>query len=213
MTRHISRQLIGRQRPFGGRLDDGGRGDGGDGGQGDDGGDAYGRLMAALGDDLLGASDAEVLAAVDTPAEAEAMAAQVRRMLLGTAKDFRQRRLRAAATEYRRRVQALQMRWVDLPALADDRRQLLSHVFAAQPAMRDVMVTVQHRSFKELTDADVASCLVQLAELGAVDLMATAAAARDEAFCSDIVALEPPAAEPRTPMTLADVAPGGKKES
>jgi hypothetical protein len=63
----------------------------------------------------------------------------------------------------------LQTRWVDLPDTAEERRALLGGLLARHPRMEAALVTVQHREFKELTDADVESCLAQLAELGVLD--------------------------------------------
>jgi hypothetical protein len=111
--------------------------------------------------------EAEVVALAGVPAETEILETQA--ILTRAAKDFRQRYLRAAAAEYKARIKALSTRWVDLPDSPADRRALLSWVFTRHPAMEAAFLTIQHREFKELTDGDVESCLMQLADLGVLD--------------------------------------------
>ena len=95
-----------------------------------------------------------------------AAAEGVRTLLLKAVKDYRQRHLRVAAHEYRQRVRDIEAHWLDLPDQAGERRALLAAVFDRHPAMQSALLTVQHREFKELSDHDVESCLVQLAALG-----------------------------------------------
>jgi hypothetical protein len=129
------------------------------------------RLYAGLAETYLTATDAEVLADCADAGEAPRAAADaVRALMHRAAKDHRQRHLRAAAAEYRRLSAAMQTRWVDLPVSPMARRSLLATVLAANPRIETAFLTVQHREFKELSDGDVESCLVQLAELGVLDL-------------------------------------------
>jgi hypothetical protein len=58
---------------------------------------------------------------------------------------------------------------VDLPDGVDARRALLAGIFERHPEMTDAFLTVQHRELRELTDADVESCLAQMLELGVFD--------------------------------------------
>jgi hypothetical protein len=127
-------------------------------------------LMNGLGESILTQSDEELLAETTALGEnPRAAAAEVRDVLRGAAKTFRQRHLRAAAAEYQRRAASLKRGWLDLPATPGDRRAMLASVFARNPRMESAFLTVQHREFKELSDADVESCLLQLKELGVLD--------------------------------------------
>ena len=131
---------------------------------------AYDALLDALGEATLAMTEAELVRECrDADEDPAAVAASTRALLLGAAKDYRQRHLRAAAEEYRRRVAEIGTRWVDLPETPEARRALLASLFARNPTMQSAYLTVQHRDFKELSDADVESALVQLAELGVLE--------------------------------------------
>jgi Mg2+ and Co2+ transporter CorA len=127
-------------------------------------------LMDALAESGRALDDGAVLAESRARGEDPVVAAEaVRSMLRDTGKRYRQRRLRAAAAEYRRASERLSTRWVDLPDGVDERRSLLASIFARHPEMTDAFLTVQHRELRELTDADVESCLAQMLELGVFD--------------------------------------------
>ncbi len=124
-------------------------------------------LMNGMAEAVLSQSDEELLAETVSEGEDPSLAAASVRDILRTAsKTYRQRHLRAAAVEYQKRSASLKRGWIDLPEAAGDRRTLLASVFARNPQMQSAFLTVQHREFKELSDADVESCLLQLRELG-----------------------------------------------
>ena len=124
-------------------------------------------LMNSLADAALSQTDEELHAEAASSGEEPAFAAsEVRDLLRSASKSYRQRHLRAAALEYQKRVASLKRGWIDLPETAGDRRSLLASVFAMNPRMESAFLTLQHREFKELSDTDVESCLVQLRELG-----------------------------------------------
>lgn len=127
-------------------------------------------LMEALAETTFATSDAELVEECHLAGEDPAgVAAATRMVLLTAAKDFRQRHLRAAASQYKKRIAEMGTRWVDLPDAPSERRTLLASLFAVHPGMQSAYLTIQHRDFKELSDADVESCLIQLAELGLLD--------------------------------------------
>lgn len=127
-------------------------------------------LMDALAESGRALDDGAVLAEARARGEDPVVAAEaVRSMLRDTGKRYRQRRLRAAVAEYRQARERLSTRWVELPDGVDERRALLASIFARHPEMTDAFLTVQHRELRELTDADVESCLAQMLELGVFD--------------------------------------------
>jgi hypothetical protein len=127
-------------------------------------------LMDALAESGRALDDGAVFAESRARGEDPVVAADaVRSLLRDTGKRYRQRRLRAAAAEYRRASERLSTRWVDLPDGVDARRALLAGIFERYPEMTDAFLTVQHRELRELTDADVESCLAQMLELGVFD--------------------------------------------
>ena len=131
---------------------------------------AYAAIMDALAETTLAVDDATLFDEARMASEDPLAAAEgVRTLLLQAAKDYRQRHLRMAANEYRQRVRDIEAHWIDLPDQAGERRTLLAAVLARHPAMQSALLTVQHREFKELSDHDVESCLIQLAALGVLD--------------------------------------------
>ena len=127
-------------------------------------------IMNALAESVADASDADVLAedreAGEDPGRT---AARVHALLGRAAKDYEQRRLREAQKAYDQRVRTLRARPYALPRMPEDRRKLFVLVMSRKPEIGAALLTAQHREFKDLTDADVQSCLEQLAALGVLD--------------------------------------------
>ncbi len=80
------------------------------------------------------------------------------------------KRLRRARQEYETRVAEIESREYHLPESMAEQRRLLAAVFHARPKVAG-MVTLQFRDLRGLPDADVTSCLRQLAELGVLDAL------------------------------------------
>jgi len=126
-------------------------------------------VMDTVSDPLLQMSDDQVLAETVASGEnPEQSAAEVKGLLLIAVKDYRQRRLRSAQEEYEREAFASQQRQAALPDTAEERRLLLSLVCQQRPEIGNAL-TLRHRHFEELTDADVESSLEELQELGTLD--------------------------------------------
>lgn len=98
--------------------------------------------------------------------DVDAIAGDVKDALLAGVRRFEQRKLTAAREQYKSRMQAPK-KYV-LPATAADRRDQFLAILAARPQMKR-MLTVQHRDFSNLTDADIESALEELGELGFFD--------------------------------------------
>lgn len=136
--------------------------------------DDYEKELAAVWDALAEtvaeSSDQEILAqAREEGIDVHTTANRVRDILRHVVKARQQVKLREAQERYRKRILEIYQAQQALPQRSQDRRALLSAIFAKIPEMRSVLLTTQHREFEGLTDADVASCLKQLAYLGILD--------------------------------------------
>jgi hypothetical protein len=121
-----------------------------------------GRLVDALVEDILAASDEEILAeeaaaGADPAKTADAMQALFERSVLLSNKD-KMRRAKAGATAAR------QVSVVPTVTGTADARERLRRVLASRPA--DVPLTLAARNESELSDEDVLGMLQDLEELG-----------------------------------------------
>ncbi len=124
-------------------------------------------IMEALAESVAEASDEEILRETREAAEdPRVIADRVRDVLRRAAKDFEQRRLRAAEKAHEEHVQSLRTRSSSLPNTPEDRRKLFTLVMTRKPELGQALVTLQNREFKNFTDADIQSCLEQLGALG-----------------------------------------------
>jgi hypothetical protein len=127
-------------------------------------------IMNALAESVLEMSDEEILAeAREEGEDPEEVAERVKNVLLEAVKAYEQRHLRTDQEQYKRRVAAMGDKRCEMPTTPNEKRKLLAAFFARNLAMKSVLLTVQHRKFEDLTDADVESHLRQLKELGALD--------------------------------------------
>jgi hypothetical protein len=123
-------------------------------------------VVDALARSITDATDEEIqedarISGVDL----DANAAQLKQMFVDTTKAFYKRKYLLAQQAYSAEVQNLQRTSVELPSSAADRRSLLQLV-AAQQAQMGAEFMAKFRDFEELSDADVASLLQELAALG-----------------------------------------------
>jgi len=124
-------------------------------------------MMEQLAESCLTATDGDLVA--EAGDDAKRWAEETRSLLGSTMKAYRQRHLDEARREYARAMESLNSRWIELPDSPDDRRMLLGTALANLPKVREAFLTIQHRDFQTLSDADVETCLAQLAELGILD--------------------------------------------
>lgn len=124
-------------------------------------------IMDALAESMAEASDEDVLReAREVGEDPRTTGDRVRNVLKRAAKDFEQRRLRAAEKTHAERVQSLRARSYTLPNTPEDRRKLFTLVITRKPELGRALVTLQNREFRSFTDADIQSCLEQLGALG-----------------------------------------------
>lgn len=127
-------------------------------------------ILDALADSILEAPSDEILGEVRAEGlDPESLAADVRKGLLSVVSDFRRRRLQAARRAYEEQRRLLEEKHFSLPESPTERRTLLASVLARQTASGLGSLTAQYRDLQEMTDDDVRSLLLQLAELGALD--------------------------------------------
>jgi hypothetical protein len=98
--------------------------------------------------------------------DVDAIAGDVKQALLAGVKRFEQRNLIAAREKYKSRMQ--EPKKYVLPSTPVGRRDQFFALLAMQPQMKTIL-TVQHRDFSTLTDADIESALEELGELGFFD--------------------------------------------
>ena len=122
----------------------------------------YYRVMNALADAVL-KNEPESL--TDESPQSGGEAKQLRRLMIGTVKDFRQKHLRAALLEYQSQVKEIRAHQYAIPTTPEARRKLLESVFSKNPGMQNAFLTVQHREFTAFSDSDIKSLLKQLFEL------------------------------------------------
>jgi len=131
-------------------------------------GDKLHRVLNALAEDLANVSDIELVAEARAAGRDPARSAgELRDLLLGTVKDFKDKRRRAVERAHQASVERLNAARFALPETPAEQRALLAVALERRPDVREM--TVQHRDFTELSDDDVASLLKQLQHLGVLD--------------------------------------------
>jgi len=122
--------------------------------------------MNALADNVESLTDKDLLE--DSAAQgldAKKEGTSVRELLADAVLRAKKVHLREAVEGHRQAVVAFGARTVRLPETSAERRALLQGFVARKPQMREAL-TLQHRNFESLSDADVESALKQLDALG-----------------------------------------------
>lgn len=124
-------------------------------------------IMDALAESVAEASDEDLLAeAREAGEDHRRTAARVRDVLKRAAKDYEQRRLRTAEKAHEEQVRSIRARPYVLPDTPEGRRKLFTLVVTRKPELRQALLTLQNREFRNFTDADIRSCLEHLGALG-----------------------------------------------
>ncbi len=126
------------------------------------------RFYEAMAESVVHESDNEIFSEAGSAVWAWARAEGVRQTLLEGVKAFEQKKLSAAYLEYQAAVAKFQERQNPLPATVEGRRELLNQVFLRLSKEQQSSLTLQHRGFKNMSDDDVKSALLQLEALGAL---------------------------------------------
>jgi len=131
------------------------------------------KILDAAEECLLQATDQEILSESKEMGEVpEAVAQEVRAMLLNGLMQHKKTRLRAAEVQHSLLVAELGQRKTILPGTPTGRKRLLEKVLQSLAALspgQPVMATVQFRMGSELTDDEVSQQLLQMSQLGLLD--------------------------------------------
>jgi hypothetical protein len=132
------------------------------------------RLMFGLADSIADASPSEVLEEADqNQINLLDEADEVRGILRAAGRQYLQRKLRESRQAYETAVTELQAKQYDLPKSTKERKELLRVTLRERPDFQPIVMTAQHRNFKELSDEDVTSFLKQLKDLGLLEVPAS----------------------------------------
>lgn len=127
-------------------------------------------LMDSLAERAAEASEKEILdEAAAAGADVKVEADRVRGVLADAILQAKKQRRFDAAAAHKQSVAAIAERTARLPGSPAARKRLLDRVVQQQPAMRQTVMTLQHREFESFSDGDVESALRQLHALGLLD--------------------------------------------
>ena len=127
------------------------------------------RILLALSESLLTASDEEILDELPHEEDPVALAEEVRANLLRAVQTYKHRKLATARAAYEERLRELAEEGPPLPESADERRSLLRVLLARHPTLVPGVLTAQYRNLRDVPDEDIQSLLIQLHKLGAFE--------------------------------------------
>lgn len=126
-------------------------------------------ILDGLAESIEAATPEEILEDAQAAGEnPHIVADNVKTKLLHALKRFEQKKLEAARQAYQLHATSCAPKKNCLPDTPHERRRCLSAVFKTMPRLGEVL-TIQHRSFEDLSDEDVQTALEELAELGFLD--------------------------------------------
>ena len=126
-------------------------------------------ILDGLAESIEAATHEEILEDAQAAGEnPEVVADNIKRTLLRAVKRFEQKKLEAARQAYQLHATNSAPKKYCLPDTPHERRRWLFAVFQSKPRLGEVL-TIQHRSFEDLSDEDVQTALEELAELGFLD--------------------------------------------
>src|SRR5713226_9297353 len=119
-------------------------------------------FMNGMAESVAEMSDEELTQELaEEPVDSE----QVRRLLLNTIKECKQRLLVEAQKRYDEHVAALVSDEFEIPSGLEEQREMITSILASNPLLGAGLLTAQYRDFNELSDEDVESYLRQLMKL------------------------------------------------
>lgn len=128
------------------------------------------RLLSGLADSLESVSDEQLFSELRERGEdPEAMAREVRGVLAGAVKRFRQRNLEKAKSDHALAVKTFTNRSRNLPTDMLSKRALLARVLASRPDLSGLTAQWRGRDSDVIPDVDVDDLLNQLEALGLLD--------------------------------------------
>jgi hypothetical protein len=124
--------------------------------------DELANIMNAIADSVLEMPDEEIREEINEEGDnTEA----IRRIMLNSVTDCRQKKLREARKRYEKRVSFFQETKFDLPESPDEKRHLIQAMLGSLAAHNQARVTAQFREFENLPDEDLDGVLQQIIAL------------------------------------------------
>ncbi|HSS20987.1 MAG TPA: hypothetical protein VLL54_13005 [Pyrinomonadaceae bacterium] len=119
-------------------------------------------FMNGMAESVAEVSDEELTQEfAEEPVDSE----RIRKLLLNTIKEFKQRPLLEAQKRYGENVAALVSDECEIPSGLEEQREMIASILASNPLIGSGLLTAQFRDFNELSDEDVESYLRQLMKL------------------------------------------------
>ncbi len=123
-------------------------------------------IMNAMAESTLDMTDEEIECEIrEEGDDPNAVAERVRDVLREAVNACRQRILLESQKQYDERIATLRTKKYKMPGLPEERREMISTLLAANPALGYGLLTAQFRDFKNLPDEDIEIYLGQLLEL------------------------------------------------
>ncbi len=128
----------------------------------------WNRFWNGIAESIADLPDDQLLAEAREAGQDPAQTAEdVRHLLLDAVKQYRQRPLRKARSDYEISIISLRDRPFSLPIDMPSKRELLSLALSSHPEFQTL--TAQWRDLRSIPDSDVDGLLEQLGQLGVLD--------------------------------------------
>jgi hypothetical protein len=126
-------------------------------------------ILDALAESVVESSDECIREeAQEEGTNLDAVAYEVKHVLHDAVRCFGEKRRRAVREQYESHVTSMNQRKRVLPSTYAQLLSLLEAVFTQRPDLQNVL-TLQYRDFREMSQEDVESSLIQLYELGVLN--------------------------------------------
>lgn len=128
------------------------------------------RIMDAISDSILEASDEEILEEMVLAGEdSEAVAKEVKDVLYGALLKHKKHRLPELEQQHAEQLAHLEGKIVNIPEAPKERRNLLEKILGIKPDFRQLVLTAQYRDLSEIDDQAIEEHLREWAQLGVLD--------------------------------------------
>lgn len=121
--------------------------------------DELANIMNAIADSVLEVPDEEIREEINEEGD---NTEGVRRIMLNSVRDCRQKKLRDARARYEKKIFSFQETKFDLPDSPGEKRHLIQAMLGNLAAQNQARVTAQFREFENLPDEDLDGVLQQI---------------------------------------------------
>lgn len=133
--------------------------------------ETWDRLLDALAESVLTASDDDLLGDVRELGQDPARVARDTKNLLMSSVRHHFKGIRQQLELEVKKTRLEPLSSARIPKTAQERRDLLGRILDLLPAIGPKLITIHHREFTELTDSDVESALQRCEALGILDVL------------------------------------------